>query len=411
MADEQRRNRRGTPDSTGSGNSGNSGGSGQTNTSVSSSDSYTTAPEVWNTLPDDPPSERRVRETQRDRDRVRLPSNFDPESLRQLPQRNPFYSTAIQGWAYVTHGRTFTSALNRAGTAYRWVEANRNQIAAIGGGGTAAILQGAGILGQSAAAPAQTPGQAAYGAGTGVAAGLAALSTIEGVRSVANELYRRYTGQGPSPEFQQSRWSNLGVWVTQAMQAGGAAAYGYGASGHQQDANAAYLTQGLGALTLGTGTLAQPVAEWYANRNNPQTTGQDTTDGTELSTLSSQDPRASSSHSGNDPASRQNQSLVPMDRWQTYDPQAWTTATEGQPVAESSRMGAARGAQNPVAYTSSYLPHGNGDQTRRASQSTTGQSASGQSSSSQSRQNNGSSSSQSQQSSRSKAKKPAKRGK
>ncbi|MBQ1094390.1 hypothetical protein [Streptomyces sp. B93] len=370
MAGEQDRDRQGSPDSTGSGNSGQTASS----TSVSSSDSYTTAPEVWSSLPDDPPSDRQIKETRRDKERVRLPANFDPESLRQLPERNPFYSTAIQGWAYVARGRTFTSALNRAGTAYRWVEANRNQIAAIGGGGTAAVLQGAGILGQDAAAPARTPGQAAYGAGTGVAAALGALSTVEGLRSVALELHRRYTGQGPSPEFKKSKWSNLGVWVTQAMQAGGAAAYGYGASGHQQDANSAYLTQGIGALSLGAGTLAQPLAEWYANRNNTQSTRQDTTQGTELSDLPSSDRRSTTSRHSR--ATAQDQPVAPVapvGQWEQYDPRLWETATQDRPVAESSRMGQMRGAmENPVGSSSAFMsPNtGNGEQTRRSSQST-----------------------------------------
>ncbi|RMB84611.1 hypothetical protein [Streptomyces shenzhenensis] len=221
-----------------------SDGSGQSASSTSSLGLR----ELFDQLPPEPPSNRRLSEA-----RV---VNLDPESLEALPQRQPWYSPITNGWHYLEDSKLFSAVKSGSSHAAKWVGENDHRIVEAIGAGGGSIMQGAGIAGAPAAAPADLAAQAGYGAGVALT-GLVATYRAGKEASKIVSNYRH-------PDRPQS--VNYRQLAADIAAAGLTAAYGAYSTGMEQNPHRAQTGMATGAI--GAGLFA--VAGTFAARDEPQ---------------------------------------------------------------------------------------------------------------------------------------------
>ncbi|MEU6605094.1 hypothetical protein ABZ922_08510 [Streptomyces shenzhenensis] len=221
-----------------------SDGSGQSASSTSSLGLR----ELFDQLPPEPPSDRRFNEA---RD-----VNLDPESLEALPQKQPWYSPITNGWHYLEGSKLFSAVKSGSSHAAKWVGENDHRIVEAIGAGGGSIMQGAGIAGAPAAAPADLAAQAGYGAGVA----LTGLVATYRAGKEASKIVSNYRNPGRP---QSVNYRQLAADIAAA---GLTAAYGAYSTGMEQDPHRAQTGMATGAI--GAGIFA--VAGTFAARDEPQ---------------------------------------------------------------------------------------------------------------------------------------------
>ncbi|MFD3732555.1 hypothetical protein [Streptomyces sp. NPDC058632] len=200
--------------------------------------------QLFETLPPAPPSDRVLRNA----------PNLDPESLREMPQRTPWSPAGSNEWFYRVGDKVASGIKSSASSAAKWAAEHDTQFIESVGVGGASVLQGAGIAGQSAAAPANTPGQAAYGGGVTISGLVAA---YRGVKELS-KLYSNY--KHPDREPKKVNYTQMALDLTAA---GFAGVYGGYSTGAVQSPGTAQMGMAVGAIGAG---LASGAAPWFQNR-------------------------------------------------------------------------------------------------------------------------------------------------
>lgn len=225
-----------------------SDGSGQSSSSTSSMG----LEQLFATLPPSPPSERAL---------SRAPAlALDPESLRAIPERTPWTPGDGATWLYRAGNKVLTGIVSGSSSAAKWVAENDATILQSISSGGASILQGAGIAGQPAAAPAPTAGQGAYGGGVTIS-GL--VSAYRGVKELS-KLYSNY--KHPEREPKKVNYTQLALDLATA---GFVGVYGGYSTGAVQDPGTAQMGMAVGAIGAGLTSGAVP---WFESRPQPAPT-------------------------------------------------------------------------------------------------------------------------------------------
>ncbi|MFH8450956.1 hypothetical protein ACH4CD_17120 [Streptomyces fungicidicus] len=203
--------------------------------------------ELFETLPPAPPSDRVLRNA----------PNLDPESLREIPQRTPWSPAGSNEWFYRVGNKVASGIKSSASSAAKWVAENDTRLIESVGVGGGAILQGAGIAGQPAAAPSNTAGQAAYGGGVTIS-GL--VSGYRGVKELS-KLWSNYRHPERAP--QKVNYAQMSLDLAAA---GFAGVYGGYSTGTISSASTAQMGMAVGAIGSGLAAGASP---WF---QSPQQT-------------------------------------------------------------------------------------------------------------------------------------------
>ncbi|MFD0213942.1 hypothetical protein ACFVH9_33860 [Streptomyces hirsutus] len=216
-----------------------SDGSGQSSSSTSSMG----LEQLFATLPPSPPSERAL---------SRAPAlALDPESLRAIPERTPWTPGDGATWLYRAGNKVLTGIVSSSSSAAKWVAENDAALVQSFVAGGSSILQGAGIAGQSAAAPAATAGQGVYGAGVTIAGVAGAYTGIKELSKLWSNY--RHPERTPKPV-------NYPKMALDLATAGFAGVYGGYSTGAEQNASAAQMGMAVGAIGAGVTAAAAP---WF----------------------------------------------------------------------------------------------------------------------------------------------------
>ncbi|EFL40152.1 hypothetical protein [Streptomyces griseoflavus] len=200
--------------------------------------------ELFETLPPAPPSERVLRNAR----------NLDPESLREIPQRTPWSPAGSNEWFYRVGNKVASGIKSSASSSAKWVAENDTRLIESLGVGGGAILQGAGIAGQPAAAPSSTSGQAAYGGGVTIS-GL--VSGYRGVKELS-KLWWNYKHPGET-----AKKVNYAQMSLDLAAAGFAGVYGGYSTGTISSASTAQMGMAVGAIGSGLAAGASP---WFQSQ-------------------------------------------------------------------------------------------------------------------------------------------------